>query len=156
MSSPWSRYNFSLFFLLFHLPVTSWNFLAISFHFNHRKICTEKTQWLGWCSWAEAALPACYFCLDPFKLVDGSARLIYTYLLDSIWQRTQQLSSLPLCHPAEGLMQTARQGPLNGRKCDGNGCESLLLEEQKRKRSNICSDIFKESCVRDPRKLKWG
>lgn len=150
----------SLFSCFFHFQVTSWTFTHIFFHQlllqSQKKKCTNKTWWPGWCCWAELALPACYFWLDPFKLVDGSVSLIYTYLLNSIWQKTQQLFSPPLHRSAEGLMQAEPQCPLNGRKCDGNGCETLLLEEKKRKRSNICSDVFSETSVRDPCKLKWG
>lgn len=150
------RAFFLAFFTSRSLPGPLRTFSSISFCFSHRKKCTNKTWWPGWCCWAELALPACYFWLDPFKLVDGSVSLIYTYLLNSIWQKTQQLFPPPLHRSAEGLMQAEPQCPLNGRKCDGNGCESLLLEEEKRKRSNICSEVFRETSVRDPCKLKWG
>lgn len=140
------------FFPSLHFQVISWPFTGI---FSHQfftsgteKKIYKQTQWPGWCCSAQPALPACYFWLDPFKLVDGSASLIYTYLLNSIWQRTQQLSSPPLRRPAEGLMQTAPRCPLNGRKCDGNGCESLLLEERKEKEQYMFRHFQGDLCKR--------
>lgn len=148
------------FFLDFSLPGHFLDlyahFLPLAFASVTEKKCTNQTRWPGWCCWAEPALPACYFWLGPFKLVDGSVSFIYTYLLNSIWQKTQQLFSPPLHRAAEGLMQAEPQCPLNGRKCDRNGCETLLLEEQKRKRSNIRSEIFRDTSIRHPCKLKWG
>ena len=141
-----SQSLFSCFFTSRSLPRPLHIFSSISFHFSHRRKCTDKTQWPGWCCWAEPALPAFYFWLDPFKLVDASVSLIYTYLLNSIWQKTRHLF-LPLSHrSAEGLMQAEPQCLLNGRKYDGNRCESLLLEKQKRKRRNICSENFSDLC----------
>lgn len=148
-------YQFYRAFFFFH-PFTSRSFpdplqafSPISFLLQaQKKKIYKQTQWPGWCCSAQPALPACYFWLDPFKLVDGSASLIYTYLLNSIWQRTQQLSSPPLRRPAEGLMQTAPRCPLNGRKCDGNGCESLLLEEWKEKEQYMFRHFQGDLCKR--------